>query len=37
MKGKTPRKQSLHGTTAASVLLRIFISGNEKCHTTDVP
>jgi len=29
MKGKALRKQSLHGKTAASVLLKLFISGNE--------
>jgi len=35
MKGKALRKHSLHGKTAASVLLKLFISGNERCHTTD--
>jgi len=29
MKGKALRKQSLHEKTAASVLLNLFISGNE--------
>jgi len=29
MKGKTLRKHSLHEKTAASVLLKLFISGNE--------
>jgi len=29
MKGKDPRKHSLHEKTAASVLLKLFISGNE--------
>jgi len=29
MKGKALRKHSLHEKTAASVLLRLFISGNE--------
>jgi len=29
MKGKAPRKHSLHGKTAASVLLKLFICGNE--------
>ena len=29
MKGKALRKQSLHEKTAASVLLKLFISGNE--------
>jgi len=33
MKGKALRKHSLHKKTAASVLLRLFISGNEWCHT----
>ena len=37
MKGKTLRKHSLHEKTAASVLLKLFISGNERCHTTDAP
>jgi len=30
-------KHSLHEKTAASVLLKLFISGNEWCHTTDAP
>jgi len=34
MKGKALRKQSLHGKSV-SVLLKLFISGNERCHTTD--
>jgi len=25
------------GTIAASVLLKLFINGNERCHTTDAP
>ena len=29
MKGKVLRKHSLHDNTAASVLLKLFISGNE--------
>jgi len=37
MKGKGLRKHSLHGKTAASVLLKLFISGNKRCHTTDAP
>ena len=37
MKGKALRKHSLHEQTAASVLLKLFISGNEWCHTTDAP
>jgi len=31
------RKQGLNEKTAASVLLKLFISGNERCHTTDAP
>jgi len=34
---KALRKHSLHEKTAASVLLKLFISGNEWCHTTDAP
>jgi len=30
-------KQGLNEKTAASVLLKLFISGNEICHTTDAP
>ena len=30
-------KQSLHGKTAVSVLLKLFIRGNERYHTTDAP
>ena len=37
MKGKALRKHSLHEKTAASVLLKLFISSNELCHTTDAP
>ena len=37
IKGKALRKHSLHEKTAASVLLKLFISGNELCHTTDAP
>jgi len=37
MKGKALRKHSLHEKTAVSVLLKLFISGNEWCHTTDAP
>jgi len=36
MKGKTLRKQSIHGEIAASALLNLIISGNERCHSTDV-
>jgi len=35
IKGKALRKQDLHEKIAASVLLKLFISGNETCHTTD--
>jgi len=35
IKEKALRKHSLHEKTAASVLLKLFISGNEWCHTTD--
>jgi len=37
MKGKALRKHSLHEKTTASVLLKLSISGNEWCHTTDAP
>jgi len=37
VKRKALRKHSLHEKTAASVLLKLFISGNEWCHTTDAP
>ena len=33
MKGKAFRKHSLHEKTAASVLLKLFISSNERCHS----
>jgi len=33
MKGKALRKQSLRGKVAATVLLKLFISQNERCHT----
>ena len=36
MKGKALRKHSLREKTA-SVLLKLFISGNDECHTTDAP
>jgi len=36
MKGIALRKQRLL-KIAASVLLMMFISGNEICHTTDAP
>jgi len=35
MKGKVLRKHSLHEKKAASILLKLFIIGNEGCHTTD--
>ena len=37
IKRKALRKHSLHEKTAASVLLKLFISSNERCHTTDAP
>jgi len=37
MNEKARMKHSLHGKTAASVILKLFISGNERCHTTDAP
>jgi len=37
MKRKALRKHSLHEKTAASVLLKLFISSYEWCHTTDAP
>jgi len=37
MKGKSHRKHSLHEKKTASVLLKLFINGNEGCHTTDAP
>jgi len=37
MKGKALRKQGLHEKIAASVLLKLLSSGNERCHTTDAP
>jgi len=37
-KGKPSRSiDILHEKTAASVLLKLFISGNEWCHNTDAP
>ena len=35
--GKYLRNHSLHGEIAALVLLKLLISGNEICHTTDAP
>jgi len=32
MKATAPRKNSLHEKIAASVLLNLFMSGNEKTH-----
>ena len=37
MKGKALRKHRLQEKTAASVLLKLFISSNKSCHTTDAP
>jgi len=36
-KGKAFRKHCLHGKIAASVLLKLFTSGNKRCYTTDAP
>ena len=36
LKGKVPRKHSMV-TVKASVLLKLFISGDERCHTTNTP
>ena len=36
-KGKYLRKHNMHGQIAASVLFKLFISCNEKCHNTDAP
>jgi len=33
MKGKANRKHSRHGNTIAFVLLKLFISDNDACHT----
>jgi len=35
MNGKPLRKKCLHEKLTASVLLKLFIGGNERCHTTD--
>jgi len=35
--GIFPQKHSLLGKIAASILLKLFINGYEKCHTTDGP
>ena len=37
MKGKALRKQSLYFKIAAWFLLKLFVSGNERCHTTNAP
>ena len=37
MKGKALKKHSQHDKNSASVLLKLFISDNEGCHTTDAP
>jgi len=37
MKGRALRKLSLHGKIAASVILKLLISGNERGHPTDAP
>jgi len=36
MKGKALRKHSLHEKTAASVLLKLFISGNEFSNVNNI-
>ena len=38
IKGKAlKKKHSMHWKTAASVVLKLVISGDERCHTTDAP
>jgi len=37
MEGKAIGKQGLHEKIATSVLLKLFISGNERCRTTNAP
>jgi len=37
MNGKALRKHSMHTKKTASVLLKLFISGDKGCHTTDAP
>ena len=37
MKGKAFTKHSQHGEKEAYDLLKLFISGNDKCYTTDAP
>ena len=37
MNEKALRKHSLHRKVAVSVLLKLFISSNKICHTTDAP
>ena len=34
---ESPQKHSLQWKIAASVFLKVFISGDERCHTTDAP
>jgi len=34
---ESSQKHSLHGQIAASVWLKLFIVGNERCHTIDAP
>jgi len=34
-KGKSSGSIACKGKIAASVLLKLFINGSEKCHTTD--
>jgi len=37
MIGRALRKNSLQWNIAAAVLLKLFISGNERCHITEHP
>jgi len=34
---ESPQEGKPAGKIAASVLLKLLISGNERCHTTDAP
>jgi len=34
-KGVVQRKYTLHGKKAASILLKLFIGGNKRCHATN--
>jgi len=37
IKGKFLMKHSLHKKKTASVLLKLFMNGNDWCQTTDAP